>query len=368
MPAQTSTYPRMAYQPYYYRPVYVPPTSTVTAVESRQNDIKSIADAVKDVEQPGKTGSTSNTSVKSPKENNDKKKDKKSKQKADKVIEEKIESLDVQKEVIESKTNVSRPGNDAAENGQNAEQVEQKIEEKIEKQSEAIEVVTTNEKEKDIPVDAAVEMSGAKKTKKNQRKKKNRSDQVESAAEEITEKNVEKVVEAESKIEKVKELEQEPAEVNVDNVPDVNNVQNEEITSVEVKTTEVKVDQVKTDEVKTSEKTDEKKADPVEATNSKPTVVKPVEYIWTGRTKAQVDEDNLKIAMRNGVYAYCPIKPVCAFPDQLFWVVEVNGQTTLRTFKYIDQHIEPGKWERDARYGNAYFVVDKPSICVDKAE
>ncbi|GAM83970.1 hypothetical protein ANO11243_019600 [Dothideomycetidae sp. 11243] len=81
---------------------------------------------------------------------------------------------------------------------------------------------------------------------------------------------------------------------------------------------------------------------------------------WLGRSKAQVDEDNLKIAVREDVYKYDAMKPVGAAPDKMFWVVELDGRTTLRMFKTIDEDLGPGKWERDARFGNAYFVRDEP--------
>ncbi|KAF2220548.1 hypothetical protein BDZ85DRAFT_266776 [Elsinoe ampelina] len=84
------------------------------------------------------------------------------------------------------------------------------------------------------------------------------------------------------------------------------------------------------------------------------------EHFWIGRTRAQVDEDNLKIAAREGVFKYDPMKPSGAAPDALFWVSELDGRTTLRMFKTIDEELGPGKWERDARYGNAYFVREEP--------
>ena len=81
--------------------------------------------------------------------------------------------------------------------------------------------------------------------------------------------------------------------------------------------------------------------------------------LWVGRTKAQVDEDNIKVAMRENVYKYDAMKPKDAKPDQLFWVVELDQSTTLRMYKTIDEDLGPGKWERDPRHGNAYFVREE---------
>ncbi|KAF2153500.1 hypothetical protein K461DRAFT_268062 [Myriangium duriaei CBS 260.36] len=78
--------------------------------------------------------------------------------------------------------------------------------------------------------------------------------------------------------------------------------------------------------------------------------------VWLGRTKAQVADDNLKMAVRENVYKYDPMKPHGAAADQLFWVVEVDGSTVLYNFKTIDEALGPGKWERDPRFGNAIFI------------
>lgn len=80
------------------------------------------------------------------------------------------------------------------------------------------------------------------------------------------------------------------------------------------------------------------------------------QHLWLGRTRAQVAEDNYELALREGVYKYDPMKPAGAAPDQLFWVVETSGETNLREFKTIDEDLGPGKWERDNRFGNAYFI------------
>ncbi|KAG9959184.1 hypothetical protein KCU61_g7698, partial [Aureobasidium melanogenum] len=81
--------------------------------------------------------------------------------------------------------------------------------------------------------------------------------------------------------------------------------------------------------------------------------------VWVGRTKKQVDEDNAKIAHKEGVYKPNEMVPKAASPDQLFWVIEPEDSNTLRTFRTIEEELQPGKWKVDPRYGNAYFVRDK---------
>lgn len=51
---------------------------------------------------------------------------------------------------------------------------------------------------------------------------------------------------------------------------------------------------------------------------------------WIGRTKAEVEEDNMKIAKREGATEKRKIAPVGVEDDQLFWVVELDDSHTLR--------------------------------------
>lgn len=51
---------------------------------------------------------------------------------------------------------------------------------------------------------------------------------------------------------------------------------------------------------------------------------------WQGRTKAEVEEDNMKIAMREGAYDERKVEPKGLNEDQIVWVVEVDGSHTLR--------------------------------------
>ena len=57
---------------------------------------------------------------------------------------------------------------------------------------------------------------------------------------------------------------------------------------------------------------------------------KTYQHPWLGRTKAQVDEDNQKIAMRTGVWRPNEMAPNKPADDQQFWCVEVDGSHTLR--------------------------------------
>ncbi|KAK4988925.1 hypothetical protein LTR66_007186 [Elasticomyces elasticus] len=80
--------------------------------------------------------------------------------------------------------------------------------------------------------------------------------------------------------------------------------------------------------------------------------------IWLGRTKAQVDEDNMKIAMHE-VNKPTEWRPKPNSDDQMFWVVEVDGTHTLRTFQTIEGDLQPGKWVSDQRFGSFYFVREE---------
>ena len=85
----------------------------------------------------------------------------------------------------------------------------------------------------------------------------------------------------------------------------------------------------------------------------------PSHKAWTGRTRKQVDEDNIAIAKAEGVYNFTDFVPR-GQPDQLFWVQEVDGSQTLRSFQSIEGgYIGQGKWKTDKRHGNAYFALFK---------
>lgn len=54
------------------------------------------------------------------------------------------------------------------------------------------------------------------------------------------------------------------------------------------------------------------------------------QHVWYGRSKAQVDEDNMKIAAREGLFKETSMAPHKPKDDQMFWVVELDGGHTLR--------------------------------------
>lgn len=92
---------------------------------------------------------------------------------------------------------------------------------------------------------------------------------------------------------------------------------------------------------------------------------KTYEHSWVGRTKAQVDEDNHKTAMRNGVWKPNELAPNKPADDQQFWVVELDGSYTLRNYAQIEE-LRPGEWRKDPNFGNAYFVrFPKPDEKMD---
>ncbi|KAK5134749.1 hypothetical protein LTR08_006124 [Meristemomyces frigidus] len=76
---------------------------------------------------------------------------------------------------------------------------------------------------------------------------------------------------------------------------------------------------------------------------------------WQGRTKAEVEEDNMKIASREGAYDKRKVVPVGMKDDQMMWVVELDGSHTLRTYVTIKDL--KGEWKKDPRYEDAYYFV-----------
>lgn len=95
------------------------------------------------------------------------------------------------------------------------------------------------------------------------------------------------------------------------------------------------------------------------AAPAQPAVGAPAHNVWYGRTQEQVDEDDHKTALKNGVYRENEMAPYDPKPDQLFWVIELDGSRTLRDYDTIDTELKPGKWYTDPTWGNAYFVCSK---------
>lgn len=104
----------------------------------------------------------------------------------------------------------------------------------------------------------------------------------------------------------------------------------------------------------------EPKLEPALKKEEPPAIVKdkPKRKPYAGRSRVQVLEDDRQAAVREKVNKYDPAKPANADATQLFWVVDLEGNTVLRNFKTIDEELQPGKWERDNRYGNLYFVQE----------
>jgi hypothetical protein len=70
------------------------------------------------------------------------------------------------------------------------------------------------------------------------------------------------------------------------------------------------------------------RAPPAEKKGDKPK--KPEIRKWQGRTKAEVEEDNMKIAKAEGACDARKVEPVGLKADQMVWVVEGDGSPTLR--------------------------------------
>lgn len=77
---------------------------------------------------------------------------------------------------------------------------------------------------------------------------------------------------------------------------------------------------------------------------------------WYGRTAAEVVEDNRRIAARERVHEPNDMRPLNPRDDQLFWVRELDGTFTLRTYATIEGDLQPGKWHQHPASGSAFFV------------
>ncbi|CZT21294.1 uncharacterized protein RCC_07157 [Ramularia collo-cygni] len=56
----------------------------------------------------------------------------------------------------------------------------------------------------------------------------------------------------------------------------------------------------------------------------------PQPNVWQGRTKAQVQEDNMKYAKTEGAWDPRKVAPVGLADEQMCWVIELDGSHTLR--------------------------------------
>lgn len=70
--------------------------------------------------------------------------------------------------------------------------------------------------------------------------------------------------------------------------------------------------------------------DSKEKTKPKTKAKAPSPRKWQGRTKAEVEEDDMKIAASQGAYAERKVQPLGLADDQVVWVVEMDGGNVLR--------------------------------------
>ncbi|KAK6442172.1 hypothetical protein LTR95_001581 [Oleoguttula sp. CCFEE 5521] len=77
--------------------------------------------------------------------------------------------------------------------------------------------------------------------------------------------------------------------------------------------------------------------------------------VWLGRSKAEVEEDNKKIAAAEKAYDKGTMVPIGLPDDQMCWVVETDKSHTLRPFVAIKDL--KGVWNKDSRYEDSWFFV-----------
>ncbi|KAK3698646.1 hypothetical protein LTR37_016875 [Vermiconidia calcicola] len=76
---------------------------------------------------------------------------------------------------------------------------------------------------------------------------------------------------------------------------------------------------------------------------------------WQGRTKAEVEEDNMKIAAREGTYAARKVEPQGLKEDQVVWVVGEDEEPVLQTYAMAKDL--KGEWKSDPRYKDSWYSV-----------
>ena len=82
---------------------------------------------------------------------------------------------------------------------------------------------------------------------------------------------------------------------------------------------------------------------------------KPEVRRWQGRSKAEVEEDNMKIAKAEGACEARKVEPVGLKADQMVWVVEGDGSPTLRAYATVKEF--KGEWKADPRFENSWYFV-----------
>nr|OQO28717.1 hypothetical protein B0A51_02960 [Rachicladosporium sp. CCFEE 5018] len=89
--------------------------------------------------------------------------------------------------------------------------------------------------------------------------------------------------------------------------------------------------------------------------------------VWLGRTKAEVEDDNKKIAAVEKAYDKRTMVPTGLPDDQMCWVVENDKSHTLRPFVAIKDL--KGEWKKDPRYEDSwFFVVEREEKRGEKAK
>jgi len=83
----------------------------------------------------------------------------------------------------------------------------------------------------------------------------------------------------------------------------------------------------------------------------------PVSYgaVVYGQTRGEVELSNRRLATERGAYYPRAIMPV-ANPDDIFWVLERDGQWMVRSFYNIQTECHPGRWKMDAKDGYCVFI------------
>lgn len=79
--------------------------------------------------------------------------------------------------------------------------------------------------------------------------------------------------------------------------------------------------------------------------------------LWHGRSRAEVEEDDQRVAHASGAYASKEIKPRDAKSDDMFVVIYPDGRQGHVSFATIEGAGWKGRWQQDA-YGRMYFLKE----------
>ncbi|MCJ1299204.1 hypothetical protein MMC08_001996 [Hypocenomyce scalaris] len=78
-------------------------------------------------------------------------------------------------------------------------------------------------------------------------------------------------------------------------------------------------------------------------------------HVWYGRTKEQVDAENIAIAQKVGTNKPVQLVPYNPSGEQQFWCRELDSSYTLRTSKDITENLQPGFWQYAQPGGYPYW-------------